>query len=88
VIRASTGRLARVAVIVGALAVAGSTPAVARPFPEVRLYELLPSDYPYPLARVCYTEAGICDIPTYVVPGAPCACRRADGVWISGVTTH
>ena len=51
-----TGRLARVAAITGLLAVAGSVPAVARPFPEVRLYELLPSDYPYPLARVCYTH--------------------------------
>jgi hypothetical protein len=63
-------------------------PAVAQQFPEVPLYELLPSNYPYPLARVCYTQAGICDVPTYVFPGAPCACQRADGVWISGVVTH
>jgi hypothetical protein len=33
-------------------------------------------------------QVGICDVPTYVFPGAPCACRRADGVWISGVVTH
>ena len=63
-------------------------PAAAQQFPEVPLYELLPSNYPYPLARVCYTQAGICDVPTYVFPGAPCACRRADGVWIAGVVTH
>ena len=63
-------------------------PAAAQQFPEVPLYELLPSNYPYPLARVCYTQAGICDVPTYVFPGAPCACQRADGVWISGVVTH
>jgi hypothetical protein len=63
-------------------------PAVAQQFPEVPLYELLPSNYPYPLARVCYVQAGICDVPTYVFPGAPCACRRSDGVWISGVVTH
>jgi hypothetical protein len=63
-------------------------PAVAQQFPEVPLYELLPSSYPYPLARVCYTQAGICDVPTYVFPGAPCSCQRADGVWISGVVTH
>ena len=63
-------------------------PAVAQQFPEVPLYELLPSNYPYPLARVCYTQAGICDVPTYVFPGAPCACQRADGVWVSGVVTH
>jgi len=75
-----------------ALAISLSTtamvPAVAQQFPEVPLYELLPSNYPYPLARVCYTQAGICDVPTYVFPGAPCACQRADGVWISGVVTH
>jgi len=62
--------------------------ATGEQFPEVPLYELLPSNYPYPLARVCYTQAGICDVPTYVFPGAPCACQRADGVWISGVVTH
>jgi len=68
-IRAAAGRMARVAVIVGVLAIAGSTPAVAQPFPEVQLYQLLPSDCPFS-------------------PGAPCACRRAGGEWISGVTTH
>lgn len=81
-------RLARSVVIVGALAIVGSAPAVAQQFPEVPLYQLLPPDYPYPLARVCYTQAGICDIPTYVFPGTPCACRRSDGLWVSGVTTH
>lgn len=80
--------LARSVVIVGALAIVGPAPAVAQQFPEVPLYQLLPPDYPYPLARVCYTQAGICDIPTYVLPGAPCACRRSDGLWVSGVTTH
>jgi hypothetical protein len=70
------------------LSITAVVPAVAQQFPEVTLYELLPSNYPYPLARVCYTQAGICDVPTYVFPGAPCACQRADGVWISGVVTH
>ena len=70
------------------LLITAVVPAVAQQFPEVPLYELLPSNYPYPLARVCYTQAGICDVPTYVFPGAPCACQRADGVWISGVVTH
>ena len=55
---------------------------------RVPRYELLPPNYPYPLARVCYVQVGICDVPTYVFPGAPCSCRRADGVWISGVVTH
>jgi hypothetical protein len=70
------------------LSITAVVPAIAQQFPEVPLYELLPSDYPYPPARVCYTQAGICDVPTYVFPGAPCACQRADGVWISGVVTH
>jgi hypothetical protein len=70
------------------LSITAVVPAAAQQFPEVPLYELLPSNYPYPLARVCYTQAGICDVPTYVFPGAPCACQRADGVWISGVVTH
>ncbi len=55
---------------------------------RVPRYELLPPNYPYPLARVCYVQVGICNVPTYVFPGAPCACRRAEGVWISGVVTH
>ena len=67
---------------------AGAVPAADQQFPQVPLYELLPADYPYPLARVCYVQVGICDVPTYVFPGAPCACRRAVGVWISGVVTH
>ena len=70
------------------LSITAVVPAAAQQFPEVPLYELLPSNYPYPLARVCYTQAGICDVPTYVFPGAPCACQRADGIWISGVVTH
>ena len=75
-------------VILVVFAIVGAASASDPQWPEVPLYELLPSDYPYPLARVCYTQAGICDVPTYVFPGAPCACQRADGVWISGVVTH
>ncbi len=70
------------------LSIAGAVPAADQQFPQVPLYELLPANYPYPLARVCYVQVGICDVPTYVFPGAPCSCRRADGVWISGVVTH
>jgi hypothetical protein len=81
-------RLLRSIAIPISLSITAVMPAVAQQFPEVPLYELLPSNYPYPLARVCYTQAGICDVPTYVFPGAPCACQRADGVWISGVVTH
>jgi hypothetical protein len=63
-------------------------PAGAQQFPEPVLYELLPADYPYPIARVCYTAEGICAIPTYIFPGAPCECRRPDGEWVKGVCTH
>jgi hypothetical protein len=45
------------------LSITAAVPAAAQQFPEVPLYELLPSNYPYPLARVCYTQAGICDVP-------------------------
>ena len=70
------------------LSIAGAVPAADQQSPQVPLFELLPANYPYPLARVCYVQVGICDVPTYVFPGAPCSCRRADGVWISGVVTH
>jgi len=92
--RARWVQLTRLRWLLGSIAISISlsitavVPAAAQQFPEVPLYELLPSNYPYPLARVCYTQAGICDVPTYVFPGAPCACQRADGVWISGVVTH
>jgi hypothetical protein len=73
------------------LAIAGmaiSVPATAQQFPEPVLYQLLPTDYPYPLARVCYTSEGICALPTFIPPGRPCECRRADGEWVKGVCTH
>lgn len=63
-------------------------PAGAQQFPEPVLYELLPADYPYPIARICYTGEGICSIPTFIAPGTPCECRRANGTWVKGVCTH
>ncbi len=51
-------------------------------------YELLPSDYPGPLIRVCHTEYGICLIPFTIQPGAPCECVTAGGAWVPGVTVH
>jgi hypothetical protein len=65
-----------------------AVPATAQQFPEPELYELLPLDYPYPVARICYTSEGICSIPTYIAPGTPCECRRPDGEWVKGVCTH
>ena len=63
-------------------------PAAAQEFPEPVLYEMLPADYEYPIARVCYTDEGICSIPIYIAPGTPCECRRPDGEWVKGVCTH
>jgi hypothetical protein len=68
--------------------VALTVPAEGQEFPEPVLYELLPADVPYPIARVCSTSEGICALPLYIPPGRPCACRRADGSWVSGVCTH
>jgi len=65
-----------------------TVPAAAQQFPEPVLYELLPVNYPYPLARVCYTSQGICALPTFIPPGRPCECRRPDGEWVNGVCTH
>lgn len=56
--------------------------------PEPTLYELVPADGSYPMARVCYTDEGICALPLTIPPGRPCQCRRADGSWVSGVCTH
>ncbi|HKO21084.1 MAG TPA: hypothetical protein VJX91_00385 [Candidatus Eisenbacteria bacterium] len=52
------------------------------------LYELLPADKEYPIARVCSTDEGLCALPLYHAPGAPCSCQRADGSWVAGVCTH
>ena len=70
------------------LGLALTVPATAQQFPEPVIYELLPINYPYPLARVCYTSQGICALPTFIPPGRPCQCRRPDGQWVKGVCTH
>lgn len=56
--------------------------------PEPTLYELLPANRTYRIARVCYTDEGICALPLTIPPGQPCECRRPDGTWVSGVCTH
>jgi hypothetical protein len=63
-------------------------PASAQDVQAPPLYELLPADGSYPIARVCYTDAGICALPLEVPAGQACACRRPDGTWVSGVCTH
>ena len=70
------------------LGLMSTLPAGAQQFPEPVLYEMLPADYQYPVARICYTNEGICSIPIYIAPGTPCECRRPDGVWVKGVCTH
>jgi len=52
------------------------------------LYELLPADRQYPIARVCSTNEGLCALPLTHPPGEPCSCKRADGTWVAGVCTH
>lgn len=56
--------------------------------PQPVFYELLPANGSYPIARVCYTDEGICALPLTVPPGRPCECRRPDRTWVSGVCTH
>jgi hypothetical protein len=70
------------------LGAAVTVPATAQQIPEPPLYEMLPADYKYPIARICYTSEGICSIPVYIAPGTPCECRRSDGEWVKGVCTH
>lgn len=71
------------AVILGVISAALAADVAAPPF-----YELLPFDYPGPLIRVCRTAYGICFIPFTIMPGTPCECATADGIWVHGVTIH
>jgi len=71
------------AFILGVISAALAAEVAAPPF-----YKLLPFDYPGPLIRVCRTEYGICLIPFTIVPGAPCECVTADGIWVHGVSIH
>lgn len=70
------------------LAAMQALPATAQQTPEPVLYELLPADHKYPIARVCSTSEGICALPLFIPPGRQCECRRADGSWVSGLCTH
>ena len=83
----SVRALHRVSVL-ALLAVILALPATAQQIPEPTLYELLPAGHPYPIARVCSTNEGICALPLFIPPGRPCECRRPDGSWVSGVCTH
>ena len=81
----------RAAIVLFFLALGVSTHAGAQELPQEEppeLFVLLPADRDYPIARVCSTDEGICALPLYHPPGQPCACRRADGVMVSGVCTH
>ena len=74
--------------MVAIIVLAGSAAGQDQPLPEPALYELVPADGTYAIARVCYTSEGICALPLTIAPGRPCECRRADGSWVSGVCTH
>lgn len=71
---------------VAVVALASAADGQEQPAPP--LYELLPAGGSYSMARVCYTDEGICALPLTVPPGEPCQCRRTDGSWVSGVCTH
>jgi hypothetical protein len=75
------GRLMLVALLIASTG--GATAQETPPAPP--FYQLLPLDYPYPLIRVCSTQWGVCAIPVTVVPGTPCSCLTASGVWVPGV---
>jgi len=80
------GRLMLVAVL--SMAFASRATGQDQELPEPALYELVPADGTYAMARVCHTSEGICALPLTIPPGRPCECRRADGSWVSGVCTH
>jgi hypothetical protein len=77
----SAYRAVLTAVILSVISAAFAAEVAAPP-----LYKLLPFDYPGPLIRVCRTEYGICLIPFTIVPGTPCECVTAEGIWVHGVS--
>jgi hypothetical protein len=87
VTRASRRSLRGVSIVM-LLAATQALPATAQQTPEPVLYELLPADRDYPIARVCSTSEGICALPLFIPPGRQCECRREDGSWVSGICTH
>lgn len=70
------------------LLAAATLSAAEDQLPTPPLYELVPADREYAIARVCSTSEGLCALPLYHPPGAPCTCRRADGTEVQGVCTH
>gem|GEM_PF-1799126 len=86
------GAVKRLLGILAVTLVAVATPATGQDddqeFPQPTFYQLLPANGSYPIARVCYTDEGICALPLTIPPGRPCECRRPDGTWVSGVCTH
>ena len=84
----ASGRSTRGTWILALLAIMPALPATAQETPEPVLYELLPADRDYPIARVCSTSEGICALPLFIPPGRQCECRRPDGSWVSGLCTH
>ena len=54
-------------------------PAEAQEFPEPTLYELVPADGSYPIARVCYTQEGICAPPSSFRPADPVSAADPTG---------
>jgi hypothetical protein len=75
------------AIVIAAIGILGSSPAVAQTQPPP-FYMLLPFDWPGTLIRTCSTQYGVCAIPHTVQPGTPCYCQAANGTWLPGVCTR
>ena len=52
----------------------------------IEFFVLVPFNYPCILhPRVCRTDYGLCRLEAGVNPGAPCACRAYNGMWLQGI---
>jgi|RhiMetStandDraft_4_1073278.scaffolds.fasta_scaffold628754_1 hypothetical protein len=76
-------------VLVAALGTVGDGYAQQPPAaqcPELPFFVLVPFNYPCILhPRVCRTDYGLCRLEAGVNPGAPCACRAYNGMWLQGI---
>jgi hypothetical protein len=73
-------------VVIAAVGVLGASLSVAQTEPPP-FYMLLPFDWEGALIRTCTTQYGVCAIPFTVLPGTPCHCQAANGLWLPGVCT-
>ena len=54
--------------------------------PELPYYQLVPFNSPCHIhPRTCRTDFGLCRVGAGLLPGSPCQCVAANGVWLPGV---